>query len=586
MREAEPREERPEGWHARRSYLMRHTADVLFNRAQWFELQGCTAGAFARLEPQRLEIDLGFLVEEEDEHGEPFHDRVERRVSVILAPPRLVLFEVQPALEERPRPHGHPPHLLESGFLIQDVYFPEGASVTLEDQLRLNMVLRYWGRPWDDHEKSDPDDDNKNDDHQGYEAATEAIRRSRLALRWGAPPENKHPSDPYWDMWGDLLRIPIESDRGRVMALFPLGRETCSCHRACRTDCHPCSSVNWSDQACRWVRGESDGGSPGTQDSWLLQTDPRSFVWTTALLEKRERERLSWAHRQRNGPDGAESLVGSGHWVKLVNVDSSASARCGYERMTRTVGTTAFEREWIRNCSYLRWAEYGSYYGFSEHAGAFLSEACETPPAWRSFRESQFDQCLLLLYLRQTTIRFSDRLTALSSLARSLESGPNCSDRQADLRSEFRELRRQFALFTNLYQYPLISGQQQGIEMYTRQRERLGIEHFFEEVQAEVHVFDEFLAGELQEVSSGDSRDLAIVATLFLPITVVVGVLALREVLTEENLRWDHPWLAVGVLLATPLFYWATVLCMPGLKRWHAKTVERAESLFREFFGR
>ena len=42
-------------------------------------------------------------------------------------------------------------------------------------------------------------------------------------------------------------------------------------------------------------------------------------------------------------------------------------------------------------------------------------------------------------------------------------------------RQAFQSLRRDFAMFTNLYEFPLLSNQQQGVEMYEKARENMDV---------------------------------------------------------------------------------------------------------------
>jgi hypothetical protein len=60
-------------------------------------------------------------------------------------------------------------------------------------------------------------------------------------------------------------------------------------------------------------------------------------------------------------------------------------------------------------------------------------------------------------------------------------------------RDRFESLRWQFALFTNLYKFPLISNQQQAIEMYSLARRHLDVDELFQEVEEEIRSSHEFL---------------------------------------------------------------------------------------------
>ncbi|MHB9000150.1 MAG: hypothetical protein ACYC9N_11635, partial [Thermoanaerobaculia bacterium] len=252
----------------------------------------------------------------------------------------------------------------------------------------------------------------------------------------------------YFRRWSDYLNLPIEYS-GRWYQLFPSsGRRS------------------WPDEAESWVKNDPGSGDSG----WIAYTDERAFVYTCAI-----------------GAEGMEMLPPSGsgpadfpYWVSLLNVDRTGSH------------PSPFEREWVQQRTYTRWEHYGTLYGFNTHACAMFTPlpdpTVKNPiKVWKHFREVYFDQILLLLYVRVTTFRFSDLLSRVS------EKIPINGH-------HFRSLREEFARFTNLYRFPLLSSQQQGVEMYTKARKHLDIDELFEEVQKEIEATHEFF--ELRESSA------------------------------------------------------------------------------------
>ena len=171
---------------------------------------------------------------------------------------------------------------------------------------------------------------------------------------------------------------------------------------------------------------------------------------------------------------------------------------------------TPFEREWLQGRTYERWKHCGTLYGFNVHSGAMLASPCNEPPLWRHFGETYFDQVLLLLYLRVSTFRFSRELARISA---------DLPSHQKRDFHEFRKIRRVFALLTNLYRFPLLSSQQQGIEMYTSARKWLDVDELFEEVQAEIRETHEMF--ELLTASQ-----MGAAAAVLTCIALIIGVFA------------------------------------------------------------
>lgn len=235
----------------------------------------------------------------------------------------------------------------------------------------------------------------------------------------------------YHSLWEELLRLPVRDRNGDTFRVVT------------KQDVH---------DARKWIRRGC--GAPG----WICYTDPRAFVYSCAISD-----------------EGVANLDGdapelSGPWVRFVNVDCPSTAPA-----------TPFERKSVTDRTYGRWKHAGTLYGFSAHSAVMLGSPCKDPDTWRHFADMYFDQVLLLLYLRVTTFRFS---ALLSSISLRLASGRR---RQTDIvRREFAALRREFALFTNLYRFPLLSNQQQGIEMYSCARKALDVDELFEEVQKEI----------------------------------------------------------------------------------------------------
>ncbi|MCI5145303.1 MAG: hypothetical protein D3923_07165, partial [Candidatus Electrothrix sp. AR3] len=204
-----------------------------------------------------------------------------------------------------------------------------------------------------------------------------------------------------------------------------------------------------------------------TNKNCLPYADNRAFVWTAAIVEGG-----GCALAEQYG--GQASLPWEfGHWCRLLNVD-----RPGFS----PENSTDLEKKWAKERTYQRWAEWGTWYGYSYHSSAMLAAPLKEPPLWRYFGEMYFDQILLLLYLRITLFAFSRELTRI-----------NQSDRLTPLRNELSRLRLSFTKFTNLYQPPLISNQQQGLEMYAIARKSMGIDDLFEEVKEKISGTDEFI---------------------------------------------------------------------------------------------
>jgi hypothetical protein len=131
-------------------------------------------------------------------------------------------------------------------------------------------------------------------------------------------------------------------------------------------------------------------------------------------------------------------------------------------------------------------------------------EKTPDPPLWRHFREMYFDQVLLILYIRMVLFRFSTQLSLISAHARDSHHFS-----WSDWGEDFERLRQDFALFTNLYQFPLLSNQQQGIEMYALARKCMDVDDLFREVKEEIQGTTDYLMQKRAQEQADVSNRLA-----------------------------------------------------------------------------
>lgn len=365
-----------------------------------------------------------------------------KELKVNIVQPTIVLFEW-------PVDTKNDPQILQTGFLIVELNFSlsNNDCPSLDNLLEMNELFRYWRQPFEGHENlSRPST-------KGYRTLLKNV-----SYRIGEKETIAQKTDPlddiYFERWASLLEIPvkIENEVGAVeyWDLFP---------------------DRWGTNAREYVRS-NDSNS----ETWAIYADNRTFVWTCAVIDgggKALRDRF--ALPQRPAWD-------FGHWVKLLNVDRPGD-NCETSHLC-----TDFEKKWAEERTYKRWQEGGTFYGFSYHSGAMLGPPDKDLRLWKHFGQMYFDQVLLLLFIRVTLFRFSMKLNGISS--KLLDS----REEQEEWGKDFEGLRQYFTYFTNLYQFPLLSNQQQGIEMYTIARQAMDVDELFNEIQKEINGSHEYLS--------------------------------------------------------------------------------------------
>lgn len=388
----------------------------------------------------------------------------ERPVAARMLPPRLVLFEWPSKTSTNGREEQEA-DILRTGFLILDIYFPEQSETKLPP----------------------PDLD-------GLLYINDLFRHF------------KRPYPNHYDKFKELLKkVPVE---------YVPEKQT-------PRTVDDCMEASQEAYLCRWTRlldlpvritqsNESKTFSlVHREEDETLYADDRAYVWSAAIL--------------KNGGTALKSAFFSssqeahefGHWVKLLNVDSPHDS---YSPSKTHNAVRQFERDWAKERTYHRWEEWGTWYGFSYHSGVMIGPPNKEPevPLWRHFRHMYFDMALLLFFVRITLFRFSKRLTEITY---SKESEKNAR--------EFTSLREIFILFTIRYQFPLLSNQQQAIEMYALARKHFDIDELYKEVKQEVDTAHQFVEIIQQAKLTAQANKLGLAANKLAKIGIPIAAASL-----------------------------------------------------------
>jgi len=593
----DPREEggdtpEPDGWHyrvqepeemediwARSAYFTVDTSYVLFRRAKWLKLEPRDQSE-ARKEKKVERPWSSFSYSAPPLAGGA---NQERTINVEIAPPRVVLFEEADELVPQEKPKKESCGLPKTGFLILDFRLmpskleppkdegkeSEGKkavyeSIYLEDMLAFNDQVRcLWslsdfenfkytvlmGRCRQLHGPEEKFDGSMVAKWQ--QAKLEDLRRKCPGKQGAGPLSVSH-----LRLWESALLNPVRKGKKEIWLIDnKLQKNARRWARGC------------ADKAS--CAGKLDGAVPGRppeemsdHTGWLATTDYRAYLWTSAFLHK---EHSLSSHFYLRG-DRPEQF---GHWVKFLNVDASGdgywnASHTRYSAELAVNDTSSFEQDWARDHTYARWARYGSYYGFTPHSGALLStfSVAECDVKLKKpyhigdhFQTMHFDQVLLLLYLRICAFDFSLHLAQIGAKLRdrlhepkkhwwSLR--PNVGKVIEEQRKPYGIARREFMSFASLYQFPLLSTQQQGVEMYTLARKQMDVDDLFKDIANEIDSADRVMATHNEETVSGRIGWLTLWG---LPVAITGLIVAGIELLKDEYfIKWTPQQLIHGDL--------------------------------------
>ncbi len=383
--------------------------------------------------------------------------------SLGMLPPRIVLFEAQGEFsseQKYKKKHAQHKKILKTGFLLVDVYFPEQDNKPcLDDLLHLNENFRYFGIPYDKHVK----------------LFKECLGQIPVKYSNDHHVTKVHEVldlECYFERWANLLEIPIKVNKS-FYRLFP---ET------------------WAQNARDFSYNK---GKAKYQNNWMKSDDNRTYVWTAAFLKEGGRTLQKVFEPEEN-----LEAKKYGHWHKLLNVDSpDFSSEDNSHKFV-----TQFERDWANERTYKRWESKGAWYGFSYHSGAVLAEA---EYVFLPFSSYYFDTSMFLLHIRLSLFRFSSELS---------EAFTKNEKEISLIKKHFRNIRKEFLKFTIFYQYPMLSNQQQHVEMYTINHKYFDIEDIFREIKQEIDNTHEFFETiEANNLTKSANK----IATWGIPIAVV-----------------------------------------------------------------
>jgi hypothetical protein len=188
-----------------------------------------------------------------------------------------------------------------------------------------------------------------------------------------------------------------------------------------------------------------------------------------------------------------------------------------------------------------RWRGLGTLMGFTDYSnvymgqGSYFNEAIAPEHVMYQYAR----MLMLALFYRETLHNFDQEITdATEDLI---------SKQNKGYREKFRKLREDFICFTNNHWFHQITSQIQGIEIFTRQTEQLGLEKHYAQIKDEMERADEFLETD-RNIRFDEKTDK------FSRIAAVFGIFALLMVLPTVKwgiaMGWAFGILVIGVIAA------------------------------------
>lgn len=197
------------------------------------------------------------------------------------------------------------------------------------------------------------------------------------------------------------------------------------------------------------------------------------------------------------------------------------------------VGNKYFmERQLLEN-TYTRWTEYGTLYGFTNDSFVCISQDLQTlkqnkvPDLSLHMQTIYYTMAVLNLAQRASALRFSGEVATLTDLGK-------CDSKDISIR--IQDLNLNYIEFINKVYYREISPEIQGIEVYNHFQKAMNIEGDVTDLKMEINELYQYVSMVQDKERNDEAEILNKVAFIFLPISVVFGILG--SSFFSEDLSW------------------------------------------------
>lgn len=219
-------------------------------------------------------------------------------------------------------------------------------------------------------------------------------------------------------------------------------------------------------------------------------------------------------------------------WYKFVFVDKFEGLSCQNDRMRRDI---------IKKATYERWQKNCSLYGVSRYSMVFLTNSGTdifAPFLFPYFETEYARMAELVLMQRATVLRFSSEVTNISKLAGGKGFGERVSS-----------LYREYIRFENQMYFREISAQDQGIEMYQKLYDAMGLKEQVEKLDDEIEELYNYVTLREDRRTNRTMSLLTWITTIFLPVTVVAGYFSMNDFGTNTKFLFQSVSIIVFAIL-------------------------------------
>ena len=217
--------------------------------------------------------------------------------------------------------------------------------------------------------------------------------------------------------------------------------------------------------------------------------------------------------RQFQNSFNSDSLdFSSDVWYQMIHIDWGAP----------TCANKLMQSEILKACSYGRWSDWGTFYGFSRFSSVTLTNINAVPFLYNHFQSLYYQIAVLLLFYRGALLNFSDRSERLSKEIHQLNDTPTAE--MKNILRKVETLHRDFLLFRNRYWFREVTAQDQGIEIFDIWNNQLRNKELMEDIQLEIKELFGYVDTTYEKTISKAINILTVLGAVFFPLAIITGL--------------------------------------------------------------
>ena len=241
--------------------------------------------------------------------------------------------------------------------------------------------------------------------------------------------------------------------------------------------------------------------------------------------------------------DGKVPFVYSDLWYKHLFVDNGSDPTCQNEEMKKSL---------LEKSTYCRWQKYGTLYGLSRYSMVALTNTGARgfiDVHMRTIYSRMFE---LVILQRASMLRFSGEVTKVSALK---------GDDNKKISERIASLYKEYIRFINQIYFRSVTAQDQGIEMYEMLLRQFDSIAQIKDLDEEISELHQYVSLMIDQRRNENGEILNILATIFLPATLLTGVFGMNSFKDGDLLSF-----AIQILLIIIITIASIFLCRKILK--------------------